>query len=212
MHQCGCISYTDDLPISQAYPETRQIFAEVLVNDVLPNLVAKRRFDSMQFTVDSVIEKSWLMPQIDAFFNTFFTETLPSSAQLQLAFRTNSHDSLVDLYLKNSSTRSERVNQLLKLDKLFFIEKSVQENILRSQQHRQMIDQLIEDEKCVTSEKLSNSESKFTDASDRAGEDAKLPGFQISLLTSCSHFLTGQQQERITNIILNDFLQVKDFH
>ncbi|CAF1535427.1 unnamed protein product, partial [Adineta ricciae] len=210
IHQNNCLPYTDDLPISQAYPETRQIFADIFVNDVLPNLVSKRHFDSIQSTLDSVIEKSWLMPQIDAFVNKFFTETLPSSAQLQSAFRINSYNSIVDFYLKNPSTRSERVNQLLKLDTLFFLEKSVQQNILRSQQHRQMIDQLIEDEKCITSEKLSNSESKFTDTNDRRDKDVKLPGFEISLLSSCSHLLTGQQQERITNIILNDFLQYKD--
>jgi hypothetical protein len=158
------------------------------------------------------IEKAWRLPQIDLFVNRFFTETLRSSTKVQSAFEIDTKSELISFFLKNQSTRYERVNQLInQIDKLFFIDENVQRIALRSQQHRQLIDQLIEDDKCVTSEKISNQRNKLGTNLRSDTENIKLPGLNVDLLNSSSHLLTGKQQEHITNIILNDYLQVNHF-
>ncbi|UJR24725.1 hypothetical protein I4U23_006099 [Adineta vaga] len=197
-------------PLSQAYPEARQIYAEILVNDLFPRFVLARSINELYRGLIYPIEKAWLMPQIDTFLNKFFTESLPSSKKLQSALCINMDNSIVKVFLENRSTRSERINHLLKLSKLFFYEKEVQQSILRYQQHRLWIDQLLEDEQIITEDKLTNEESQFSLDTDNSRAIKKIPGFNIDLLASCSHLLTDKQQERITNIILNEYLQDKE--
>jgi hypothetical protein len=153
--------------------------------------------------------KFWCLPEIDSFLNEFFTKSLPSSSKLQSAFQIDTHSSIILLYLKNNSTRFERVTQLInQIDKTFFIDKNVQRIVLRSQQHRSFIDQLIQDEKCLTLDKLSNEQSKFAATLSSNTKKLKSPGLDLDILNAYSHLFTGKQQQHITNIILNDYLQV----
>ncbi|CAF4450917.1 unnamed protein product, partial [Adineta steineri] len=99
-----------------------------------------------------------------------------------------------------------------KLDQIFFSNTDVQQIAIRSQQHRQLIDQLIQDEKCFTFDKLSNEQSKFSTILTSPKKNMKEPGLNTDTLSSLSHLLTGKQQEHITNIILNDYLQDKEVH
>jgi len=154
-------------------------------------------------------ESSKCLPEIDSFLNEFFTKSLPSSSKLQSSFQIDKHSVIILEYLKNKSTRFERVNQLInQIDKIFFIDEKVQRIVLRSQQHRKFIDQLIEDDKCVTLDKLSNEQSKFTVNLTSQTKNTKFPGLNINLLAHLSQLLTGKQQQHITNIILDDYLQV----
>ncbi|CAF1429131.1 unnamed protein product, partial [Rotaria sordida] len=104
-------------------------------------------------------------------------------------------------------------NQLInQIDKIFLIDTNFQRIALRSQQYRQFIDELIQDNKSLTIDKLSNKQCKFSATLNSKAKNLELPGLYIELLNSYCHLLTGkqQQQQRITNIILNDFLQDKD--
>jgi len=195
--------------ISESYPQTRNIIVGLLISDVFPKLISKCMMNELNNYLSPSMLKFWRLPEIDLFLNEFFTKSLPSSTKLQSAFKIDTHSSMIFLYLKNNSTRFERVNQLInQIDKIFFIDKNVQRIVLRSQQYRSLIDQLIQDEKCVTLDKLSNEQSKFAATLNSTTKNLKLPGLDIDLLNSYSQLLTGKQQQHITNIILNDYLQV----
>ncbi|CAF1560999.1 unnamed protein product, partial [Adineta steineri] len=197
--------------ISKTYPETRHILANILISDIFPKLISKSMLNELVSVLNSAIDEAWRLPQIDSFIDKFFTEFLPSSIKLQSSFSIDSHSTLISFYLKNRSTRFQRVNYLInKLDKLFFINTDVQQIAIRSQQHRQLIDQLIQDEKCFTFDKLSNEQSKFSTILTSSKKNMKEPGLNTDTLSSLSHLLTGKQQEHITNIILNDYLQDKE--
>jgi hypothetical protein len=159
--------------------------------------------------LSSYNNKSKCLPEIDLFLNEFFTKFLPSSKKLQSAFEIDKNLSILQLFLKTKSTRLERVNYLInQIDKLFFINENIQRIAVRSQQHRIFIDQLIEENKSLTLDKISNEQSLFFVCLNSRTKNIKLPGLNIYLLNNSSQYLTGKQQEHITNIILNDYLQV----
>ncbi|CAF0890863.1 unnamed protein product [Adineta steineri] len=197
--------------ISESYPKTRNIIADILVADVYPQLVSKYKFTELNELLKSYLEKAWRLPQIDIFINNFFTKILPASTKLQSQFQLDINSTLISFYLKNRSTRFERVNFLInKLNKVFFIDPNVQRIAIRSQQHRQFIDQLIQDDKCVTVEKISKEQTKQEPHTKIKIKIFKLPGLHLDTLWSLSYLLTGKQQQHITNIILNDYFQDKE--
>ncbi|CAF1192166.1 unnamed protein product [Rotaria sordida] len=197
--------------ISESYPEARHLVADILISDLFPKLVSKSMLDELNNSLNSYLDQAWRLPQIDSFINSFFTKSLSSSTKLQSSFKIDTHSSMISLYLKQKSTRFERVNQLINnIHRIFFINKNVQRIILHSQQYRQFIDELIQDDKCLTIDKLSNEECKLAAALHSGTKNVKLPALDIELLNCCLHLLTGKQQEHITNIILNDYLQDKD--
>ncbi|CAF1145573.1 unnamed protein product [Rotaria sp. Silwood1] len=211
-----CYSKSDNITvygisISETYPETRSILADILISDLFPKLISKLMLDELNNALQSYIDKAWRLPQIDSFINLFFTQSLSLSTKLQSAFKIDAHSSMISFYLKNNSTRFERVNQLInQIDKIFFIDTDVQRVALRSQQYRQFIDELIQDNKSLTIDKLSNEQCKFSAALNSTTKNLKLPGLNIEVLNSCYHLLTGKQQQHITNIILNEYLQDED--
>ncbi|CAF0772972.1 unnamed protein product [Rotaria sordida] len=147
--------------IGESYPETRLIFAYILISDLYPKLVSKSILDELNNSLNSPIVKAWRLPQIDSFINSFFTKSLCSSTKLQSSFKSNIHSSIISFYLKQKSTRFERVNQLINnIHRIFFIDQYIQRIVLRSQQYRQFIDHLIQD-KSLTVDKLSNEECKL---------------------------------------------------
>ncbi|CAF4787876.1 unnamed protein product [Rotaria sp. Silwood1] len=197
--------------LSESYPIARNLIADILIADVFPKLLSKYMLDELNDSIRSYLPKSWRLPQIDSFINSFFIDYLPSSITLQTVFQIDTHSSIISLFLKKRSTQFERINQLItKIDKIFFINEIVQYIALRSQQHRQLIDELIEDNKCVTLEKLSNEETKFAINLQSQTKNIILPGLNINILNCSFHYLTGKQQEHITKIILHDFLQNKE--
>jgi len=194
--------------LSESYPIARNLLADILISNVFSKLLSKCMLDELNDSMNSYLAKSWRVPQIDSFINSFFMDYLPSSTKLQSVFQIDTHSSIISLFLKKRLTQFERVNQLInKIDKIFFLNEIVQRIALRSQQHRQLIDKLIEDNKCVTFEKLSNEETNLRSKL----KNIKLPGLNINILNSSFHYLTGKQQEHITKIILHDFLQVNIF-
>ncbi|CAF4880269.1 unnamed protein product, partial [Rotaria sp. Silwood1] len=197
--------------LSESYPIARNLIADILIADVFSKLLSKYMLDELNDSIRSYLPKSWRLPQIDSFINSFFIDYLPSSIALQTVFQIDTHSSIISLFLKKRSTQFERINQLItKIDKIFFINEIVQYIALRSQQHRQLIDELIEDNKCVTLEKLSNEETKFAINLQSQTKNIILPGLNINILNCSFHYLTGKQQEHITKIILHDFLQNKE--
>jgi hypothetical protein len=166
--------------------------------------------DELDNALESNLTNAWHLPEIDSFINSFFVESLPSSTKLQSAFKLDQHSTILSFFLKSKSTQFERVNYLIKkLDQTFFLNQNVQRIALRSQQHRQLIDQLIQDDKSFTLEKLSNQQSNFATNLNSTTKNLKFPGLDIDLLNNSSQLLTGKQQQHITNIILNDYLQVR---
>lgn len=196
--------------MSESYPMLRSLLADILISDEFPKILSKCMLDTLNDAVNCSMQKSWLIPQMDSFINSFFVENLLSSIKLQSAFHLYQHSSMVSIFLKNRSTQFERINQLInRIDKVFFMNEIVQQILLRSQQHHALIDKLIEDDKCVTFDKLSDAEtSRLARNLQIQTKNIIYPGFDINILNSSSHYLTGKQQEHITKIILNDFLQV----
>jgi len=195
--------------LSESYPTARHLIADILICDIFPKLVSKCMLDKLNDCINSTWAKPWHLPQIDSFINSLFIDYLPSSKKLQSTFQIDRHSLLISLFLKKRSTQLERVDQLVnKIDKIFFLNENVQRIILCSQQHRSLIDDLIQDDKCVTLEKLSNEQTQFVTNLQSETKNIILPGLNINILNSYSHHLTGKQQEHITKIILHDFLQV----
>jgi hypothetical protein len=198
--------------LSESYPEARHIIADIFIADVFVKLLSKSMLNELNDRLSSCLTKPWRLPEIDLFLNSFFTDHLPSSTKLQSAFQIDTHSSIISFFLKNHSTRFERLNQLInKIDKIVFIDKTVQRIALRSQQYRQFLDELIQDDKCLTLDKLSNQQSKLSMNLNSKTKNLKLPGLDLEILNNSSRQLTGNQQEHITKIILNDYLQVKLF-
>ncbi|CAF4099371.1 unnamed protein product [Adineta steineri] len=208
-----CYSYPNSLTIngssiSEFYPKTRNIIADILVADVYPQLISKCMITELNISLKEYLEKAWCLPQIDIFINRLFTKTLPSSPTLQSVFPLGINATLISYYIKNRSTRFERVNYLInKLDQIFFINYDVNKIAVRSQQHRQLIDQLIQDEKCLTAEKILKQQTKQGLIVKPIPKQLKLPGLHFDTLWTLSYLLTGKQQEHIAKIILNDHIQ-----
>jgi hypothetical protein len=142
---------------------------------------------------------AWHLPQIDSFLHSFFFEHLRNSTKLQSIFDIDEHSFLISLLLKSRSTRLERVHRLLnEINQIFFLHIDVQRAILYSRKDRSFIDKLLEDKKCLNADRFTTNFSS----------NKRIPGFDRTILNHCYHQLTGQQQEYITNIILNDHLPV----
>ncbi|CAF3309553.1 unnamed protein product [Rotaria socialis] len=211
-----CYTKNDSLTITsssidESYQEANKIFADILLSDLYPKLIHKSMLDELNDSLSSFTIKIWRLPQIDSFLNLFFTEHLCSSTKIQSSFDIDQHSSLISFFLKNKSTQLERINQLINnINKIFFVNTNVQRIALRSQQYRQFIDELIQDEKCLTIDKLLNETSDFRLIKNSETKNLKLPGLNIEVLNSCYCLLTGKQQQTITKIILNDYLQDND--
>ena len=185
----------------------RNLFANVLISDIFPKLLAKCLLTEINNLLMKCFDDAWRLPQIDVFLHSFFFEQLYSSTKLQSVFDINEHSFLISLFLKSRSTRLERVYRLLnEIDQRFFLHIDVQRTVLCSQQYRLLINKLLEDEKCVDIHKLSKEQNNLN----LNIQDNKLPGFNINILNSCYYHLTGQQQEYITKLIRNDYLQDTD--
>ncbi|CAF1219378.1 unnamed protein product [Adineta steineri] len=180
-----CYSYPNSLTIngssiSEFYPKTRNIIADILVADVYPQLISKCMITELNISLKECLDKAWCLPQIDMFINRLFTKTLPSSPTLQSVFPLGINATLISYYIKNRSTRFERVNYLInKLDQIFFINYDVNKIAVRSQQHRQLIDQLIQDDKCVTAEKILKQQTKQGLIDKEISNHVKLATFRI---------------------------------
>lgn len=211
-----CYSKNESLTINISsiellYRETRKIFGNILLNDVFPRLISKCMFSDLNHFLNNFKNDIDDLPEIDLFLNNFFSNILQSSIKIQSSFHINRLSELISLYLKNKSTRLERANYLINnIDRIFFIDKNIQRIILieNSNQYQQFINNLIQDNKSVSFDELSNEQSKLSIILDNQIKNMKIPGFYIDLLMSHYPYLTGQQQIYITNIILNDYLQV----
>ncbi|CAF3787569.1 unnamed protein product [Rotaria sordida] len=197
----------DNVLLYRSFPIARNLFANILISYIFPKLISKCLITEINNLLLKHFDNVWRLTQIDSFLYSFFFEHLRYSTQLQSAFDINEHSFLISLLLKPKSTRLERIHQLLNdIDQIFFFHIDVQRIILYSQQYRQFIDKLLEDEKCIDVNKLSNKQINLNSTI----QNKKLPGFNINILIKYYYQLTGQQQERITNIILNDYLQDTD--
>jgi len=131
------------------------MIVKILLTNVFPRLASKCMVNELNNLLSYYNTKYYCLPEIDLFLNEFFTKSLPSSTKLQSSFRLDTHSSFITLYLKNKSTRFERVNYLInQIDQLLFINQNIQRILLYSQQYRQLIDQLLQDNKCITFDKL----------------------------------------------------------
>lgn len=183
---------------------------------LFPKFLAKSDINELASHTAKFLGQSRTPPELDSFLDTFFRETLPSSTKLQSVFHITDHQPLINSYLKNRSTRLERVNYLLtKLDRLFLINNDVQRIAVRSQQYRELIDRLIQDEKVVTAENFIGENTRFTANENLDRTDIRLPGLEFKILNVYSQYLTSKQQEHIRKIILSDYFQddeVRNFH
>lgn len=180
-------------------PKARHFLADILVSDIFPKLVSKYLVTEINNFLMKCFHNAWRLPEIDLFLHSFFFEHLRCSTKLQSAFDIDEHSFLISLLLKPRSTRLERVHRLLnEIDQIFFLHIDVQRAVLCS---RQLIDKLLENEKYLNADRISKEQTNFS-------SNKRIPGFDITILNHCHYQLTGQQQEYITNIILNDYLPV----
>ncbi|CAF2821052.1 unnamed protein product [Rotaria sp. Silwood2] len=205
---CSGDVFTFDVrDIPESYTETWRQIADFLISDIYPALISESKFSTLNNSLDMFKTKVSYLPQIDSFINSFFTKTLLESEKIQSELQIGNLTTMIDLFLKNRSTRFERVNHLInKIDKVFFVYENVQRIVVCSQQHRQLIDTLLQDDKCLTLEKLLKESNKFLKSIVHEIRYYKVPGLDTDILNSSLHRLTGKQQEHITNIILNDYL------
>ncbi|CAF2145792.1 unnamed protein product [Rotaria magnacalcarata] len=193
--------------IPKSYTETWRQIADFHISDIYPALISESKVSTLNDSLDMFKTKVSYLPQIDSFINSFFTKTLLESEKIQSELQICNLTTMIDLFLKNRSTRFERVNHLInKIDKVFFMHKTVQQIAVCSQQHRQLIDTLLQDDKCLTLEKLLKESNKFLKSMVHEIGYYKVPGLDTDILNSSLHRLTGKQQEHIANIILNDYL------
>ena len=185
-------------------PNARRLLANIFVEDIFPKLISKSMITEIQNLLTNCFHNAWRLPQIDTFLHSFFFEHIRCSRKLQSEFNIDEHSSVISLLLKSRSTRLERAYRLFhEIDQTFFLHTDVQRAILRSDQYRQEIDKLLQDEKYLNFDRLSSEESNFHC-------QKIIPGLDLMVLNTCYCQLTGQQQEHVTNIILNDFLPADD--
>ncbi|CAF2976429.1 unnamed protein product [Rotaria sp. Silwood2] len=97
----GDVRHIYQISISESYPEACSIIADILISDLFPKLISKLMLDELNSALTSYIDKVWRLPQIDS----FFTQYLSSSKELQSAFQIDEHSSMISFYLKNNSTQ-----------------------------------------------------------------------------------------------------------
>lgn len=183
-------------------PKTRHIFADILLSNIFLELISKCLVTEINDFLANCFYNASNLPQIDRFLDSFFFQHLKNSKELQSAFDIVQHSYLISLFLTPESTRSERVYRLLnEIDEIFFLDIDVQRIVLHSQQYQQFINKILESEKCITGEKLSDEKTNLS-------SNKIIPGFDIIILNNYYRRLTIKQQKQITQIILNDYLQV----
>ncbi|CAF3513550.1 unnamed protein product [Rotaria socialis] len=205
-YSCGDSAFRS-ANIPKSYTETWRQIADFHISDIYPALISESKFSKLNDSLDMFKTNVSYLSQIDSFINSFFTKTLLESEKIQSELQVSHLTKMIDLFLKNRSTRFERVNHLInKIDKVFFMHETVQRIAVCSQQHRQLIDTLLQDDKCLTLEKLLKESNNFLKSMVHEIGHYKVPGLDTDILDSSLHRLTGKQQEHITNIILNDYL------
>ena len=195
--------------IPTSYRQTREIIVNIYLNDVFPKLLSKCRINQIDQILTPFTDQRKISSEIDLFVQNFFQTSLLSSKKIQQAFRLEEHSTLIKLFLKNPSTRFERVNFLInRINPIFFIDPSIQRIAIRSQQHRPLIDRLIQDDKILTIEKFSDEQNPSSIIIQSQTDNLQLPGLHFNVFSTSIEYLTGKEQEHITNIIINDFIPV----
>ncbi|CAF1164464.1 unnamed protein product [Adineta ricciae] len=192
---------------SPLYPMACHLLVDILVSETFTKLLSKHRLDDLTDLLRCYLIKPRYIPKLDLFIQSLFLDHLPSSIKLQSMFSIDTHSFLTSLFLVNPSTKEQRVHQLIdKFDQMFFLDRNVQRIALcsREKRFRQIIDDLITDEKCLTFDKVAKSNLFFNT------DQLKFPGLDIEILNSSFCYLTGKQQGHILNIILHDFIQDKN--
>lgn len=137
--------------------ETRNILAEIFVSNFYPTLINECYWDTFKYSLLYDFNESWSIPKIDAFLNSFLTTHLISSKDILESLNQQDIETFVSLYLKAKSTQLERAQFLIEqMDKRLILNSDVQRIILRTPKYRSLIDQLLQDDKILTVDKLLN--------------------------------------------------------
>lgn len=187
-----------------------QLLTDFYIFTVCPKLLSQSNLNQLTSIIGKYPTKSKSYPKVDSFVEEFFTKVLPSSTKLQSNFSLDHLQTMSRFYLSNPSTRLQRVQELMQLEKGFFIETKIQSIVVCSGQFRSFIDQLLEDPKSLTVEKLTHEQSKFTALGNQPRRYSKHPGLHMRVIQTCRRFLTTKQQNLITKIILHDYLQDRE--
>lgn len=180
-------------------PIARSLLAELLVVDVFPRLISKGLISELVELLIRAFVDPWREVQIDRFLVSFFFEHLRTSTSLQSAFKINEQSTLIEMFLRPPSTRSERLKQLLdEFGDVFLLDLRVQQFVVRSKEHRSLIDRLVQNDQ--STQLFITLEPKI--------KNEKMPGLSVETLQECAKLFTSEQQEHLTKILLNAYLPV----
>lgn len=186
-------------------PIARSLLAELLVVDVFPRLISKGLISELVELLIRAFVDPWREVQIDRFLVSFFFEHLRTSTSLQSAFKINEQSTLIEMFLRPPSTRSERLKQLLdEFGDVFLLDLRVQQFVVRSKEHRSLIDRLVQNDQSV---QIDQSTQLFVTLEPKI-KNQKMPGLSVETLQECAKLFTSEQQEHLTKILLNAYLPV----
>lgn len=191
--------------VSNCFPRTRRILLEIFIDQIVPKLISKGQFDRINRLLSSYTNKKKIPQELDVFLNKFFREDLLSLKRFPL----EDGSILVQLFLQNRSTRFERVDFLMnQINRIFFFDENVQRILLHSEQHRSFLDQLLEQNKLITTDQFSNEQNSVQIETNSSMDDRKLPGLSLNVLSTSLRFCTGKEQEYLTNLLIEHFIPV----
>ena len=201
------LSNSYELPLSLI--DARHIFVDILVDYVFPKMVEECDISDLSFNLDKFFVDSWREPKINTFLVSFFFDHLRTSKTLQAKFKIDEESSLIRKFLKQKSTQVARAQRLIdEIGPIFLLNDKIQQIIVKSGHHRELIDRLLESEQVVTGNQLASEGDTLLLILDARVKMMPIPGLNIATLQTCLTNLTGKQQKHIVNIILNSYLQV----
>lgn len=190
-------------------PTACNLLADILISDVFPKLISKTNIVAIQEIIVQVFPNYSYPERIDTYLEAFFFDELPKSTKLQTEFKIDQYSELIKTLLNRKSTRLSRAQRLVnEISELFLIDNYVQEVLVRSGQHRALIDRLVQRNKTITVEDLTNEENPVTTRIAPSIKDFKMPGLSLETLNTSINQLTDNQQVHVTKILLDDYLIV----
>lgn len=190
---------------------SRRFIVDIMINDIFPKKLSSSSMTSILNQI-SHLPFPWMIPEIESFLESFFFEYLRNSTDNKNIFDFNSAEHILKIFLRRGATRFSRLKRLVELyGNALLLNKFIQTLILLSGEHRSFIDALLESNKAITLRSLIDENSPFLPdpPSWRFNLDGKFPGLYLDVLSIGFRKLTGNQQKKIAQIILDDYIRVK---
>ncbi|CAF0896335.1 unnamed protein product [Didymodactylos carnosus] len=192
--------------------KSSKVAQQILIDqlkDPLEKMMNKNAYSDIESLISCMFIEPWSVQFVDEFLERLFFTHLANKESMLTMFSIDTNASLIEIFLKDKNKRSERVIRLLELDIAYIYDSCVQKCLMLSK-NTHYINFFIQDEKCLTLDKLKQlnggKETKLMRFNDK-----KLPGFTtIDNLLLYANCLTHEQQLKVTNMLHNDYLEDDD--